>query len=426
MKFTPIQNEAKALLSGPSKHILLVGGSRSGKTFVAVWATILRALAATESRHVILRFRFSHVKNTVVLDTFPKVMKLCFPTVTYRLDKSDWYAEYSNGSQIWFGGLDDKDRSDKILGAEFSTIFMNECSQITLSARDIALTRLSQNCMVNTTHKPLRLKAIYDCNPPTKAHWTYKYFVKKTLDNGSPLSNPNNYSYLHMNPIDNIENLPEDYITELENLPGRMRLRFLEGKFGDLAAGMLWNMDILDSRRVIALPNMRRIVVGVDPSGASDESDSHDATGIIVAGLGEDGMGYCLADYTLRGPPTMWGERAIDAYHKYDADVMVVEKNYGGEMVRHVIQSIDSTIKVELVVATRGKVVRAEPISALMEKGKIWLAGRFDDLEDELCSFSKDGYGPRSPNRADAFVWALSYLFPAKGSSLHTWIKLAA
>ena len=425
MKFTKIQEEAKTLLSGTSKHILLVGGSRSGKTFVAIWATILRALAATESRHVVLRFRFSHVKNTVVLDTFPKVMKLCFPNIAYRLDKSDWYAEYPNGSQIWFGGLDDKDRSDKILGAEFSTIFMNECSQITLSARDIALTRLSQNCTVNMTGRPLRLKAIYDCNPPTKAHWTYKYFVKGTLDNGVALANPENYGYIYMNPTDNLENLPEDYVTELQNLPARMRLRFLEGRFGDLAAGMLWNTDIIDSRRTASLPNMRRIVVGVDPSGASDDSEKHDATGIIVAGLGEDGLGYCLEDCTLHGPPTMWGEKAIEAYHFHDADVMVVEKNYGGEMVRHVIQSMDPSIQVDLVVATRGKVVRAEPISALTETGKIWFAGRFDDLEDELCSFSTDGYGPKSPNRADAFVWAFSYLFPSKGSSLNTWIKLA-
>jgi phage terminase large subunit-like protein len=426
VKFTNIQQQAKILIAGPAKHVLLVGGSRSGKTFVALWAIALRAIASSQSRHVVLRFRFSHVKNTVVLDTFPKMMKMCFPEVSYRLDKSDWYAEFSNGSQIWFGGLDDKDRSDKILGAEFSTIFMNECSQITLSARDIALTRLSQNCSVDGSDKKLRLKALYDCNPPTKAHWTYKIFVKKMQGNGALLVNPDNYSYIVMNPKDNIENLPEDYLQELENLPPRMKQRFLEGKFAELAAGSLWNVDLIDNRRVLTVPDMRRIVVAVDPSGASDESENNDATGIIVAGLGTDGLGYCLEDRTIKGPPSVWGKEVITAYHRNDADIIVAEKNYGGEMVRHVLQSLDPNVKIELVVATRGKVVRAEPISAIMEQGRIWLHGRFEELEDELCSFTTDGVIGKSPNRADAFVWAFSFLFPIKGSTLHIWTKLAA
>lgn len=423
MKFTAIQNKAKTLIAGGAKHILLVGGSRSGKTFVAIWAIVLRALAASNSRHVILRFRFSHVKNTVVLDTFPKVMKLCFPDITYRLDKSDWYAEFTNGSQIWFGGLDDKDRSDKILGAEFSTIFMNECSQITLSARNIALTRLSQNVPVDATHKQLRLKALYDCNPPTKLHWTYKYFIRKTQDNGVPLTNPANYDSLVMNPTDNLDNLPSDYIDELKNLPGRMRQRFLEGKFGDLSSGALWNPDLIDSRRAVTLPDMKRIIVGVDPSGASDESEKSDATGIVVAGLGVDGNGYCLADYTCKGPPIVWGKRVISAYREHLADKIIVEKNYGGDMVRHVLHSVDPYVKVEAVVATRGKVIRAEPISALMEQGKVWMGGYFDDLEDELCSYTAET--TKSPNRLDAFVWAFSALFPFKGSTIETWKRLA-
>jgi phage terminase large subunit len=156
-------------MTGDAKHVMLVGGSRSGKTFVALRALIIRATLAPKSRHVVLRFRFNHVKSSVILDTFPKVMALCFPQLTYTLDKTDWYATLPNGSQIWFGGLDDKDRTEKILGQEYATIFFNECSQIPLSARNMAVTRLAQNCMavVGGQQRQMRLKAFYDCNPPS-------------------------------------------------------------------------------------------------------------------------------------------------------------------------------------------------------------------------------------------------------------------
>ena len=141
---TEKQHEALELLAGPAKHILLAGGSRSGKTFLLVWAVVVRALKATRSRHAILRFRFGHVKQSIVYDTFPRVMQTCFPGLEYDLSKSDWYATMPNGAEIWFGGLDDKERTEKILGTEFATIYLNECSQIQYSARNVATTRLAQ------------------------------------------------------------------------------------------------------------------------------------------------------------------------------------------------------------------------------------------------------------------------------------------
>lgn len=115
-----------------------------------------------------MRFRFNAVKSSVVMDTFPKVMRLAFPGVPCRLDKSDWYAEFPNGSQIWFGGLDDKERTEKILGMEFVTIYLNECSQIPKSSRDLVVTRLAQQ-VVQQIHGredvPLKPRMYYDCNP---------------------------------------------------------------------------------------------------------------------------------------------------------------------------------------------------------------------------------------------------------------------
>ena len=428
MPLSAIQKKAVTLIGGEAKHILLVGGSRSGKTFIALRSLIIRALGASNSRHVVLRFRFSHVKNTIVLDTFPKVMAICFPEFAYHLDKSDWYAKFSNGSQIWFGGLDDKDRSDKILGAEFATIFLNECSQITSFARDTVMTRLAQKAVIDGTNKSLRLKIIYDCNPPTKAHWTYKMFVKKLKADGrTPLTNPDSYDLLVMNPKDNLENLPDDYLQELEGLPTTQRLRFLEGKFADIASGTLWNQELIEANRTTTVPDLRRVVVAVDPSGAGDQNnEKNDATGIVVCGKDAEGIGYILADHTIKGAPATWGRAAVAAYQEHMADKIVAEKNYGGEMVRHVIHSVNPDIKCDLVTATRGKEVRAEPISALTEQGKTKFVGVFEELEEELCSMVLGQSRTRSPNRADAMVWAMTELFPMKTTTVHVWKQLGA
>jgi phage terminase large subunit len=132
LSLTPKQEAARIILAGPATHAMLFGGSRSGKTFLLVRQVVQRALNAPGSRHAILRFRFNHIKASIILDTFPKVMAIAYPGVPYHLDKSDWYAELGDGSQIWFGGLDDKDRTEKILGQEHSTLYLNECSQIPL------------------------------------------------------------------------------------------------------------------------------------------------------------------------------------------------------------------------------------------------------------------------------------------------------
>ncbi len=115
-KFTARQAQAQEVLASDAKHLMLFGGGRSGKTFLLVRNVLMRAIKAPDSRHLIARFRFNHVKQSIVLDTFPKVMRLCFPQVTYELNKTDWYVKLTNGAEIWFSGLDDKERTEKLLG----------------------------------------------------------------------------------------------------------------------------------------------------------------------------------------------------------------------------------------------------------------------------------------------------------------------
>ena len=394
---------------------MLYGGSRSGKTFVIMRAKIIRRLAH-KSRGVTLRYRFNHLKGSIIYDTLPKVMELCFPGVAQHchMDKSDWYYRFPNGSEEWFGGLDDKERTEKILGQEYADTFLNECSQIPWASRNMAMTRLAQKT-------ELRLRAFYDCNPPNEAHWTHRVFVNKSdPDTRTPFANPENFASMLMNPRDNAEHLPADYIKELEGLPERMRRRFLLGQFGTANSGALWTLEMLDMGRVLdgVVPDMQRIVIAVDPSGCSGPEDTRsDEVGIVVAGLGTDGRAYVLEDLSGRFGPQQWGNIVGSAFDRWSADVVVGEANFGGAMVHEVIRVARPRTPFKAVTASRGKVVRAEPIAALYGSedrvGKVSHVGLFAKLEDQLCGFTTAGYvGDRSPDRADALIWALAELFP--------------
>jgi Phage terminase large subunit/Terminase RNaseH-like domain len=399
---------------------MLYGGSRSGKTFLAVRNIVLRALKADGSRHVVLRFRFNAVKASVWLDTFPKVMQVAFPGVEFKENKTDFYVEFGNGSQIWFGGLDDKERTEKILGMEFVTIYLNEASQIPWNSRNIAVTRLAQKCIQkiqNRQDAQLKPRMYYDCNPPPKSHWTYKLFHdKQDPETKQPLSDPSDYAWFQINPGSNAENISGDYLKTLESMSARMRKRFLDGEFADATPNQLFTDENIDKWRHYGaeLPDMVRVVVGVDPSGAGDiDNADNDAIGIVVGGLGTDGNAYLLEDCTVKAGPATWGKVATSAYERHDADVIVGEVNYGGAMVQQTILAARPRTPYKPVTASRGKVVRAEPFSSLYEQGKVRHVGVFAELEDELTAFSTYGYtGTGSPNRADAWVWVLSELFP--------------
>lgn len=419
---TAKQHEANALLASAATHIMLAGGSRSGKTFLIVRAIVIRALKAPGSRHGIFRYRFGHAKQSIIHDTFPRVMRLCFPDVVYEMNKSDWFVTLPGGSEIWVGGLDDKERVEKILGNEFCTIFLNECSQIPYNSRNMAITRLAQLVMDSITKRPLSLKMYYDENPPDKGHWTYKLFkLHVDPDSKQAMADPENYAFMQLNPRDNQVNLSADYITKnLESLPARLRKRFLDGEFRDASPNALFSDEMIDRYRLLdgEIPQMLRIVIAVDPSGADDEDNQdNDEIGIHVAGLGIDGNGYSLADLTCKAGPAVWGRVAVEAFIREKADRVVGEVNFGGAMVGFVIKTAAAALKVRVpftaLTASRGKTVRAEPVSSLVEEGKWRFAGIFRELEDELTSMTTHGYtGDNSPNRADAMIWAAAALFP--------------
>ena len=175
----------------------------------------------------------------------------------------------------------------------------------------------------------------------------------------------------------------------------------------------LWNLQMIDGQRLMRLPeDLTRIMVAVDPPiTASEDSDE---CGIIIGGIGVSEKLYILGDYTVQGAsPAVWAKRAVEAVQNFLADGIVAEANQGGEMVKGTLTAAESPVKIKLVKATRGKVVRAEPISALYEQGRVSHVGSFPQLEDQMCEFTSNfdrksaGY---SPDRVDALVWLLTEL----------------
>lgn len=395
----------------------------SGKTFLIVRAICIRAMKAPGSRHGIFRHRLNSVKASVLGDTFPKVMKLCFPGIPYRVDKQNSVVFMKNGSEIHFMGLDSADRTEKILGLEFATVYLNEASQISYQSRNMLLTRLAQK----TSLKP---KEYIDANPPSMSHWLYLLFEQKVEPkSGEPLAAPDNFATMQINPDANRANLTPEYIESLESLPERERRRFLFGEYQSAVEGALWTLD--GFRRVAPagewlLPQLKRVVVSVDPSGASGKEDERsDEIGIVVCGLGEDGVAYVMEDATMRGAPHDWASRAVGMFDKWRADRIVAERNYGGAMVEAVIRSIRAAVPVKLVTASRGKFARAEPVAAFYDQGRVVHCGRFADLEDQMCQFSGAGYqggkGSKSPDRADALIWCLTELLVEQQTAPAQW-----
>ncbi len=399
-KATPKQIEATELHAAGILHVMLGGGSRSGKTFICIRNIIARALKKP-SRHLIGRYRFNHAKTSIWHDTLPKVLHTRFPELPVKWNNSDFYIEFPNGSQIWLGGLDDKKRTEKVLGNEYSTIYLNECSQIEYDAVMVVLTRLAEN-------SGLKNLMMYDCNPPSTAHWIYKLFIKK-LDprTEEPLKRPKLYTYLQMNPIDNYINLPPHYIDNvLGTLSERERLRFLDGQFLNDIEGALWKQDWIFKAQSIEPCEERVTAIGVDPAVTNNEDSAE--TGIIVA-ASNGTQANVIKDYSLKASPEKWGQTVVNAYHKHQANCIVVEVNQGGDLVESLIKSIDKTVKIVKVRASKGKFARAEPVSAMYERGEVYHAKGLGKLEDQLVSYVPIN-STQSPDRLDAMVWVLTYL----------------
>jgi phage terminase large subunit-like protein len=220
--------------------------------------------------------------------------------------------------------------------------------------------------------------------------------------------------------FDNAKNLAASALAELKLRYENTRLgrQELYGEILDNVEGALWTREMIETARVDTAPPLVRVVVAIDPAVTS--AATSDETGIVAAGIGNNGDYYILSDKSLRASPDAWARQAVMLYHEYKADKIIAETNNGGDMVIMLLKQVDASVPTKKVTATRGKQLRAEPISSLYEQGRVHHVGYFADLEVQMCEWTP--LSNESPDRLDALVWALTEL-NSGGSSM---IALAA
>lgn len=258
--------------------------------------------------------------------------------------------------------------------------------------------RLGANprCVVTTT--PKRMKLLRDLIQDSHT----------TLTRGSTYANAAHLSQKFL------QKLRRDYEGT------RLGQQELHAQWLEDVEGALWTQQRIEDHRVTQKPELKRIVVAIDPAVTSGEGS--DETGMIVAGLGVDGHGYVLEDASGRTSPEGWAKRAVERYHHYSADRIIAEVNNGGDLVEATLRMVDKSVSYKAVRASRGKAVRAEPVAALYEQGRVHHVGTFLTLEDQMAQFTADfdrnaaGY---SPDRAEALVWALTELMVNTTEPMH-------
>ena len=274
-------------------------------------------------------------------------------------------------------------------GAGVADVGFDELTQFTETQYTYLFSRLRR--LADAT-VPLRMRAA--TNPGGVGHvWVHRRFI----DPNSATS-----PFISARLEDNPHIAQAEYEESLSRLDPATRKQLREGQWNVDNPAAMWRREWIDSNRVIRIPegvDLVRCHVALDPSATTEG----DEAGIISGGKGSNGLLYVLADDTLRGSPDTWGRAAVTAYHRHKADKIVYEANQGGEMVRHVLRTVDQSVPLQKVWASRGKVPRAQPIAALSEQGQIKFVGEFPKLEDELCGWTPEQ--GQSPNRLDAFVW---------------------
>lgn len=205
----------------------------------------------------------------------------------------------------------------------------------------------------------------------------------------------------------NKDNLSDVFVKQVLSKYAGTRLgrQEIEGEILEDAVGALWKQGTIDKNRVSTYPVLHRIVTAIDPSVTSTEEAAE--AGIVTAGIADNGQIYVLRDGSMIASPNTWARKAIHDYNEYEGDRIVAEVNNGGDMIESLIRTINDKIPYTAVRATRGKLTRAEPVSALYEQDKVHHVGVFPELEDQMCNWIP---GEKSPDRMDALVWAITEL----------------
>ncbi|WP_461257191.1 phage terminase large subunit [Treponema sp. R80B11-R83G3] len=371
-KPTAVQRNALALLKSGAKHILLFGGSRSGKTTVLVMAIIYRALLYAGSRHLICRFRAKDARSSVLRETLIPWLDNTIGKSGYTYLAHESMITLINGSEIWIGGLGDKEQADKILGHEYCTIYFNEISQLSYAAVTTAYSRLAMRV------KGCRNLFFYDCNPGSPLHWAYKVFVLKCqFLTGEPLEKKELYQTMLLNPEDNRENLPDDYISDiLDVLPEKQKARFRDGLWVK-AEGVIY--EKFDETMIVKPEDLPKEFDRL----AAGQDFGLNITFVKIGWL--NGVIFVLADYGAFNMTTLSFNEELTARGLFEGDLFPVYCDpAGGERIQEITggekanNSVDSGI---------------DYINAKIERHQFYVCARCTGVLSEIWDYCRDEGG---------------------------------
>jgi phage terminase large subunit-like protein len=377
---------------------LILAGRGWGKTRTGAMDAMIYALTHPEVQVAVVTPTFGDLRR-VAFGGVSGILKF-LPRECFLQGRGQGYSSSAqeirlyNGSTIYgFAAIE----PERFRGPQFHRAWCDElCAWRYPEAFDQLMfgLRLGENpqCVITTTPKPTPL---------------IHQLIKR-----------NNTVITRGNTFENEENLAPAALQMLKEKYGNTRLgrQELYAEVLEDVEGALWSHKNIEAQRVISsemMPELKQIVVGVDPAVTANEHS--DETGIIVAGLGEDDRYYILDDRSGVMTADRWAREAIDCYYIYQADKIVCEVNQGGDLVSKLIRDIDPNVPIKEVRASRGKYVRAEPIAAFYEQEKVSHVGMFQELEDQLCSYTGVQSG-KSPDRMDALVWAITELSESSGA----------
>jgi PBSX family phage terminase large subunit len=390
-KPTPVQQQALGLIKSGAKHILLFGGSRSGKTTVLVMVIICRAVCFAGSRHLICRLRAKDARSSVLRETLLPALNKTIGLSGYSYLAHESMVTLLNGSEIWIGGLGDREQADKILGHEYNTIYFNEVSQLSYAAVTTAYSRLAMNI------PGCRNLFLYDCNPGSPLHWAYKIFIRKQqFLSGEPLVKPELYASMIVNPEDNKKNLPADYIPDiLDALPEKQRARFRDGAWVK-AEGVIY--DLFDEsmiRKPEELPShFERLAAGQD--------FGMNITNVLIGFMGN--CIYVLDDYGSYGMTTKTFNEELHRrkwfeLHGEPVDFPVYCDPAGGERIQEITNGTKANNSVEAGI---------DYINARIERKQFFVCSRCSGVLSEIGDYCRDEAG-EIVKVNDHFMDALRY-----------------
>jgi phage terminase large subunit-like protein len=390
-------------------NVLFYGGSRSGKTFMVVMWIVKRAIRVSGTRHGLCRRNLADARTKLgdtLKDVFNALGMIDGEHYEHKA-KIDTYIIYcpdGSESEIKMLGMDTKDgQYKKVLGDEYSSLYFNEANDISWEATEYAASRLAQK-------NALKKRFFFDCNPPTKAHWLYKWFFLHQNPEDQTQLDDEDFFTMQMNPEHNVENIDENYIEKvLKKMSKSKQKKFWKGEFGDEAFGKVFNDKHINMHRILPenfdVRSLDLIVIAVDPNVTSNPNASDDC-GIIIGGKKySDDHIYVLYDGTIeKAGPGVWPAAVTGYFRQFHANYVVAETNQGGELVVLAIQNYDKSIPVRKVHAKQGKFARAEPVAEMYAQGYVHHVGELPELEEEMVSFDPMTT-KQSPNRMDALVY---------------------